>query len=157
MENLAERLTETISRTEEKLRSLASESVSHKPLPNKWSKKEILGHLIDSACNNHRRFMVVQFKDDMVFSGYAQDQWVEYQDYQNADWNELVDLWTSYNKHIVRVINNIPQGILFRENDRHNLHLVAFRPVPSDEKTTLAYFINDYIEHIEHHLTQILS
>ncbi|MBT8219489.1 MAG: hypothetical protein KJP00_06680, partial [Bacteroidia bacterium] len=112
---------------------------------------------IDSACNNHRRFMIVQFRDDMLFRGYAQDQWVEYQDYQNADWIHLVDLWVAYNRHIIRVINNIPRGILYRENDRHNLHLVAFRPVPQEERVTLSYFIDDYIEHIKHHLRQILD
>ena len=157
MTDLGQKLLNTIEEHKAALRALDSSAVGVKPHPDKWSRKEILGHLIDSACNNHRRFMIVQFKDDMIFSGYAQDQWVEYQDYQNAEWSQLVDLWEHYNLHLVRVINNIPNGILYRENEEHNLHLVAFRPVPKEDKATMAYFIDDYIEHIHHHLRQILS
>lgn len=157
MENLAAKLRGVIGEAANNLSGLSDVSVADKPNPDKWSKKEILGHLIDSAANNHRRFMIAQTKNDLIFSGYAQDQWVEYQDYQHADWTELVSLFVAYNHHICRVIDNIPTGVLRRQLTDHNLHLVAFRTVPQGEPTSLAYFIDDYIGHIEHHLKQILG
>ena len=157
MKNLSNKLLESVDKAKHQLLALKEEEVDIKPNPDKWSKKEILGHLIDSAANNHRRFMIAQFKDDLIFSGYAQDQWVEYQDYQNAEWQNLIDLWTAYNIHLARVIQYIPKGILYRPCEEHNLHLVAFKLVPETETTTLAYFVEDYINHLEHHIGQILS
>lgn len=157
MEDLAIKLKAVIESASDRLNGLSNEAVSSKPSPDKWSKKEILGHLIDSASNNHQRFMNAQFKNDLVFNGYAQDQWVEYQDYQNADWSEVVLLFLSYNLHLSRVIDNIPRGVLRRQLTDHNFHLIAFKTVPQGEATSLAYFIDDYINHIEHHLKQILS
>ena len=157
MENLAVKLKSAIQAISDQLQDLSEEMVSIKPNPDKWSKKEILGHLIDSAANNHHRFMIAQFKDDLIFKGYAQDQWVDYQDYQSANWKEMVSLFVSYNLHLCRVIDNIPAGVLRRQIRDHNFHLIAFKTVPKGEPTSLGYFINDYIGHIEHHLGQILS
>lgn len=157
MENLAIKLKSAIQSVSENLNSLSEEAVSAKSNPDKWSKKEILGHLIDSAANNHQRFMNAQFKNDLIFNGYAQDQWVDYQDYQNAEWAELVSLFVAYNLHLCRVIDNIPAGLLKRQITDHNFHLIAFQTVPKGEPTSLAYFIDDYISHIEHHLGQILK
>ena len=157
MENLAVKLKSTVQAVSDQLQDLSEELVSIKPTPDKWSKKEILGHLIDSAANNHQRFMNAQFQNNLVFNGYAQDQWVDYQDYQNADWNELVSLFVSYNLHICRVIDNIPAGVLRRRLTDHNFHLIAFKTVPKGEPTSLGYFVDDYIGHIDHHLRQILG
>lgn len=157
IDNLPTKLKDAIDRVADKLAAMDESMMALKPNPDKWSKKEILGHLIDSAAHNHRRFMVAQFRNDLIFDGYAQDQWVEYQDYQNADWSVLVNLFVSYNLHICNVIKNIPRGILQRPIDKHNLHLVAYRAVPETEPATLAYFIDDYIFHMEHHLKQILG
>ena len=74
-------------------------TVSIKVQGGSWTKKEILGHLIDSAAINHQRFVRAQFTDDLVFDGYVQDDWVKVQDYQNRDWRELVELWHGYNRH----------------------------------------------------------
>jgi len=112
LENLVTKLQTVIAGSSDALMSCTEELVSAKPNPDKWSKKEILGHLIDSAANNHRRFMIAQSQTNLIFSGYAQDQWVEYQDYQHAEWKELVTLFITYNKHVCRVIDNIPKGVL---------------------------------------------
>jgi len=157
LENLSIKLKSTIEAASESLRNLSEASVSAKPNPDKWSKKEILGHLIDSASNNHQRFMNAQFKNDLIFSGYAQDQWVDYQDYHHADWQELVSLFVAYNLHLCRVIDNIPAGVLRRQLTDHNFHLIAFKTVPKGEATSLGYFVDDYIGHIDHHLRQILG
>lgn len=53
---------------------------SEKINPAKWSKKEILGHLIDSATNNHHRFVRVQFETNLKIS-YDQNKWNQYNFY----------------------------------------------------------------------------
>ena len=70
-----------------------------------WSAKQIIGHLIDSAANNHARFVLAQIKDNLVFSGYEQERWVELQQYQNESWEELIDLWRAYNLHLVHLMS----------------------------------------------------
>ena len=124
--------------------------------PGKWSRKEIVGHLIDSASNNHQRFVRAQFTDDLLCASYDQETWVASQRYQSAPWRELVALWSGFNLHLARVIEAIPDEIRSRPRIRHNLHEVAFRTVPANEPTTLEYFMRDYVAHLEHHLEQIL-
>src|SRR4051812_26490037 len=72
--------------------------------PNKWSAKQMIGHLIDSAANNHQRFVRAQFMNDLVFPGYDQDAWVEVQKYNDEAWSNLVNLWASYNLHLAHLI-----------------------------------------------------
>ena len=133
-----------------------TETIS-KPAPDKWSKKEILGHLIDSAANNHQRFVRGQLKEDMVFNGYAQAAWVKIQDYQGRNWQEIVELWAAYNLQIAHIMDLIPEAIRFRAVSQHNLHKIAFLTVPAHEPTCLEYFMVDYVGHVEHHLKQILK
>lgn len=137
------------------LSALPEEAAARRPAPGKWSPKEIIGHLIDSAANNHQRFVRAQFQDDLVFAGYAQDEWVVAQRYQDAPWGELLELWRAYNRHIARLIEAMPDEARMRERRRHNLHQVAFRTVPPDSSTTLDYFMRDYVLHLHHHLRQI--
>ena len=137
------------------LRALSESESAQRPRPGGWSPKEIVGHLIDSAANNHQRFVRAQFTDDLVFEGYAQDDWVRVQRYQEAPWDELIDLWKAYNLHLLRVVSAIPEDALTRRRERHNLHQVAWRTVPESEPTTLKYFIDDYVGHLKHHLGQI--
>ena len=123
----------------------------------KWSKKEILGHLIDSASNNHQRFVRAQFKDDLIFPGYDQDEWVRVQDYQSANWHSLLELWKDFNFHIIHLINRIPAEQLTKKRIKHNLHQIASVEIPESEPATLEYFIKDYYGHLRHHLKQILA
>ncbi len=137
---------------------LVEESVaSQKPSSDKWSPKQLIGHLIDSASNNHGRFMRAQFQDDMVFPGYDQEGWVESQNYQNANWHDLLILWRQFNLHIGHLIAQIPAEKLAQARTKHNLHQIAWKTVPENETTTLAYFIDDYVNHLQHHLNQIFS
>jgi hypothetical protein len=151
----AEELRATVLRTAAYLRGVAEADASRRPGPGKWSAKEIIGHLIDSAAHNHLRFVRARFEADLVFPGYAQDDWVSAQRYQDAEWAGLVDLWRSYNLHVARIIETTPEDVRLCQRIRHNLHEVAWQGVPADQPATLDYFMHDYIEHLQHHLRQI--
>lgn len=137
------------------LSALPEEAAARRPAPGKWSPKEIIGHLIDSASNNHQRFVRAQFQEDLVFAGYAQDEWVAAQRYQDAPWGDLLALWRAYNRHIARLIEAMPDEVRMRERRHHNLHELAWRTVPADRPTTLDYFMRDYVLHLHHHVRQI--
>lgn len=139
------------------LLEITDEQASQKPAPGKWTKKEILGHLIDSASNNHKRFVLAQYTDDMIFDGYEQDKWVEAQKYNEADWELLVNIFMTMNSHIVHIMRNTPLEVLTKKRKNHNLHQIAWKTVPETEETTLEYFYQDYIGHMKHHLNQILQ
>ena len=128
-----------------------------RPAPTTWSPKEVIGHLIDSAANNHGRFVRAQSEDDLVFAGYGQDDWVRVQRYGDAPWPALLELWRAYNLHLAHVIAAIPPADLTRQRRRHNLHQIAWRTVSEQEPVTLGWFIADYIAHLRHHLAQALE
>jgi hypothetical protein len=122
-----------------------------------WSAKQILGHLIDSATNNHARFVLAQIKDDLVFPGYDQNNWVEIQHYQQASWSRLVDLWRAYNLHLLHVMSTTPADKLNRRCAAHSFQHIAFETVKESEPATLEYLMKDYVVHLKHHLSQILD
>ena len=153
----ARRLVDAVRRTVSALLALDDDANARRPAPGKWSPREIIGHLVDSASNNHQRFVRMRQRDDLVVDGYEQDVWVASQRYQDAPWNELVLLWMTYNRHLARLMAATPAADRDRVRTTHNLHLRAFRPVPSDLPVTLGYFMNDYVDHLEHHLSQILG
>ena len=123
----------------------------------KWSPKEIIGHLIDSASNNHQRFVRAQFTDDLVFAGYEQEGWVRVQDYQGENWAELVQLWKLYNQHILHVMSQVPEEARLKLRYKHNLHQIASDNLSEQEPVTLDWFMHDYVEHLKKHLSQILA
>jgi hypothetical protein len=125
--------------------------------PDKWSPKEIVGHLIDSAANNHQRFVRAQFTNDLICSGYEQDAWVTAQKYNEASWPNLVQLWATYNLHLLHVISVMPEDALTRVRKEHNLDQVAWKTVDKNTPTTLEYFVRDYAGHMRHHLSQIIG
>ena len=136
---------------------LVSANEASKNAPGKWSPKEIVGHLIDSAANNHQRFVRAQFTNDLICPPYDQESWVNSQKYADASWPDLVNLWASYNLHLHHVISVMPLETLTRLREKHNLDQVAWKPVDSATPTTLEYFVRDYLGHMRHHLQQILG
>ena len=122
-----------------------------------WSSKQIIGHLIDSAANNHARFVLAQLKDDLVFPGYEQDGWVSVQQYQNESWSQLVELWRAYNTHLLHVMSHAPKETLSRRCTQHSLQTIAFETVAETEPVTLEYLMKDYVVHLKHHLGQIFG
>ncbi len=151
----SENLRRTVTERREQLRRITDTDAARRPSADAWSAKEIIGHLIDSASNNHQRFVRARWQDDLVFPGYEQNGWVGAQRYQDADWDELVDLWALYNRHLARVMEAVPDDVRLRIHTKHNLHERAFTRVPADLPTTLDYFMRDYVAHLEHHLRQL--
>ena len=148
---------ETVENDSNRLLAISDAQSAIHPAPGKWSPKEIIGHLIDSAANNHQRFVRAQFKDDLVFPGYAQEEWVAIQHYQNESWTELVNLWKSFNLHIAHLVSNIPEEKLKHECRGHSLNKIAWKLVSENEPATLEYMIVDYIGHMKSHLNQIFG
>lgn len=123
----------------------------------KWSIKEIIGHLIDSASNNHQRFILSQFTEDLIFPGYNQDDWVKTQNYNSAEWSLLLNTWYNFNLILINSIENINEKQLKSERKNHNLNEIAWQVVDKSEPATLEYFIKDYFGHLNHHINQIHS
>lgn len=147
----------TIEETSARLLSM-TEDESRAPLSEgKWSAKETIGHLIDSAANNHQRFVRAQFKDDLVFEGYAQEEWIRAQNYNGEPWPLLVGLWRHYNLHLAHVMATAPEQVRTAARSRHNFQQIGFAPVSSEEPSTLEHLMLDYIDHLKSHLRQILK
>jgi hypothetical protein len=126
------------------LLAIDEEIFSAKPSPGKWSKKQIIGHLIDSAANNHQRFVRVQFEDKPAIS-YDQNKWNEFNFYQQIDGKQIIKLWAAYNLQLTELIKHIPAQHLQREC------------LSGDKLLTLEFLINDYADHLEHHLRQVVD
>ncbi len=135
-----------------------SETESAQPrAEDHWSSKQIIGHLIDSAANNHARFVVGQLKDDLIFPGYDQNGWVRANHYQERAWSELVGLWRAYNLHLHHLMQHADPTKLSTPCTLHTLQEIAFKTVPQSEPVTLEYLMKDYVDHLKHHLSQVFS
>lgn len=125
--------------------NISDDAWNDKSQPLKWSKKELLGHLVDSAVNNIRRLVVGQYEQGVKII-YHQDEWVNYQNYQEAAIAEVIILWKLLNYQISRVIENIPEEKLQNTCDTGKGKI---------EMHTLSFFIDDYLVHLKYHLNQI--
>lgn len=150
-----ERLRAAITEAYPRLSAISDSDAATPAAPGKWSPKQVIGHLIDSASNNHQRFVRANFTDDLIFLGYDQEKWVELGRYDEAPWESLLTLWREFNLQIARVMEATPDEVANAPRKRHNLHQLAWRAVPEDQPATLAYFMSDYVDHLEHHLRQI--
>ena len=147
----------TVESSAERLRSITEEQSEVGRAEGKWSPKEIVGHLIDSAANNHQRFVRGQFSENMVFPGYDQNQWNEVQQYAHESWSLLVELWRLYNLHLLHVMSCADREKLKRSHGEHSLNKIAWELVGEKEPATLEYVMRDYVEHLKHHLQQIFG
>jgi hypothetical protein len=127
------------------LRGIHDSEAARRPAPGKWSKKEVLGHLLDSAANNHQRFVRLQLQDHLELPGYEQDGWVRVQGYQDLPWRELIDLWQMYNRHLSHLIRHVDPRAL-----KHTWR------APDGNDVNLEFIMRDYIVHMKHHLDQVL-
>jgi hypothetical protein len=141
-----------------RLKDIPEEQSRRRRLPDHWAPIEILGHLIDSAANNHQRFVRAQFTDDLVFPGYDQDQWISAQKYSEEPWSNVIQLWSAYNLHLVHVASLIPEEALTKSRSSHTLDEIAFKlELVDNEPATLENLIRDYLVHLKHHLDQIFD
>ena len=126
------------------LKGIDEAEFSRQPAPGKWSKKEILGHLIDSAANNHQRFVRGQFEDTPTIF-YNQNEWVGRSRHSQFDTSQLIEFWTLYNRHLAMLVSLIPEGDLQKKCNT------------GKENHTLAWLFEDYVGHLEHHLEEIVE
>ena len=149
LQTAADRLQKNIDEVPAKFLLFPEGELNRKPAPNKWSKKEILGHLIDSAANNHQRFIRSQYeKEPFTIFPYEQDHWVNIQKYNEVDTKYLVELWRLYNQHIHWIISNFPEEKL----------TMKCRSVDGRETAESVFLlIKDYVDHMDHHLEQIFN
>jgi hypothetical protein len=137
-------LRETLTTILPMLNTLNDSDAGIRPQPTKWSPKEIIGHLIDSACNNHQKFVRTIAQPHLDFVGYKQDLWVESQHYSERSWSELLVLWQAYNLHLAHIIEHTPDAAL-----QHTISVEGVGPFK------LGFIMPDYVEHLKHHIRQI--
>jgi len=146
MGGIAEELRGEIDAALPRLRGIDDSAASADRGAGKWVRKEILGHLIDSAANNQQRFVRAQSVDPFVWPGYEQNAWVSIHRYRGRPWIDLVDLWAALNRHLAYAIEAVPASALERRCR-----------IGDSEPVTLEWLMRDYLRHMRHHLTQILS
>jgi hypothetical protein len=144
METFAAELVEVVKTVSQRLENVSEEEASVRPSANDWSKKEIVGHLIDSATNNHHRFIRAQQEDELVFPAYEQEEWVRLQEYITSSWEQLVSLWRLYNLHLAHIVRHISS---------EKLETVC--RIGSNEPVTLRYLVEDYLVHMRQHVKQL--
>ena len=146
-QSVSEQLEGLYSKHAEALKQLDDEQAAKHPAPGKWSKKEELGHLIDSAHNNLRRFIVAQY-EHVPHIVYAQDDWVRLNNYNSQPILQLSRFWLLLNQQIVQVLLGMNAETALRQcntgKEKENLH-------------TLSWLAEDYVRHLKHHLHHILE
>ncbi len=147
MKNTTERLEALLNLGSTYVSKVPESELVFKPNPSKWSKKQILGHLIDSAINNLQRFTEIQFETKPYkIRPYSQEGLVNANDYQNSKTAEIVALWVALNNRIVKVISLLNESTLNFEIEFDNGKI-----------SDLRFLVEDYVDHLEYHLNQIVK
>jgi hypothetical protein len=144
IEQAISRLNVIIDKVPSLLAQISEEKMSIKPSSVKWSKKEIIGHLIDSATNNHQRFVRGQFEAIPEIQ-YDQNKWNAFGFYQDIDSAQIINFWKFYNIQLLEIIKRIPSNHL---NNQIRI---------GGDLLALEFLIVDYVDHLEHHLRQIVE
>lgn len=143
MKDVAAELRQIVVEYGNKMSAISDLEFSAKPFSHKWSKKEVVGHLIDSAQNNLRRFICGQYESTPPFIVYNQDFWVESNDYQSMGQRDILELWRLINLRICSVLDRMPAANYSKQCNTGNLH-------------TLEWLATDYVKHMKHHINQII-
>ncbi len=138
------RLRELLQQVPGRLEKLPKDKVESKPTPSNWSPKEELGHLLDSAANNHQRIVRAQLEDNLAMPGYEQNRWVAVHSYQRRDWKELIEVWRVMNRQLLAAAEAVPDSAW-----SHTLTVAGSEPM------TLQFVFDDYVMHMLHHLQHI--
>jgi hypothetical protein len=143
MKQTIEELKNLITIFADRFTAIPEPEFSYKPTPARWSKKEVIGHLIDSAQNNLRRFICSQYETIPPKITYDQEFWVASNDYQQAEKEDLILLWKLLNGRICNVLAKMPESNYIRQCDTGSLK-------------TLQWLAEDYVRHMKHHFNQII-
>src|SRR5271170_617313 len=127
-----------------RLAKLSKEKVESKPTSASWSAKEELGHLLDSAANNHQRIVRAQLQDNPAMPGYEQNRWVAIHAYHSRNWKDLIEVWQALNRQLLAAAEAIPDEAWSRT-----------LTVAGSEPLTLQFVFDDYVAHMLHHLRHI--
>jgi hypothetical protein len=137
-------LRELLKSVPSRLGALSADTVEKKATPSVWSHKEELGHLLDSAANNHQRIVRALLEDSLAMPGYEQNRWVSVHSYQRREWRELIEVWEALNRQLLAAAEAIPDSGWSRT-----------LTVAGSEPLTLKFIVEDYIAHMLHHLRHI--
>jgi hypothetical protein len=146
MMSAAKQLKELAETARAQLIAIPDSRAAEKSYTDKWSIKEILGHLVDSATNNHQRIVRMQETQNIGSLTYTQLHWVKSQHYQTEPWKHLVEFWFLYNMHLAHVVAHVDPASL------NNMCEMGYA-----KPATLRFVIEDYIRHVRHHIDQIFS
>ena len=144
MQEISEKLLSMVAVAEPRLHQMSDPESAQPMLPGGWSRKQVLAHLIDSASNNHQRFVRAALQASLDFPGYDQAGNVRVQAPQDNEWTLLVGLWTAYNRYLAHVIARLPAS-----------KLETPCRIGDAEPVTLGFLATDYLRHLSHHLDQI--
>lgn len=144
MKDLSQELLTVIDSAEPRLREINAQETTKPLLSGGWSRKQVIGHLIDSASNNHQRFVRGCLQESHEFPAYDQNGNIRVQAPQEADWLLLVSLWASYNRYLAHIIARLPES-----------KLETVCRIGNGNPVTLGFIAEDYLTHLLHHLRQI--
>jgi len=146
LRELSDQLLRLIEVAEPRLLNVSALESTKPILAGGWSRKQVIGHLIDSASNNHQRFVRAALQTSLDFPGYDQNGNVRVQAVQEADWALLVELWAAYNRFLAHVIAHLPAS-----------KLETVCRIGEGDAVTLGFLVEDYLRHLVHHLRQIAA
>lgn len=144
MRDVTDRLLGVIEKAEPQLRAIGATESAKPVLRGGWSARQVIGHLIDSASNNHQRFVRAVLQPSLDFPGYDQDGCVAVASVASADWQMLLSAWIAYNRYLAHFIAHIPES-----------KLPTLCRIGSDPPVTLQFLVTDYLRHLNHHLRQL--
>jgi DinB superfamily len=138
------KLEQIVAKAPSLLMAISPAEVTRQAAAGKWSKKQELGHLVDSACNNHQRIVRAQVEEEPSLAGYDGDLWVALHNYQATDWSEIIECWRVMNQQLIRAASMISP-----RNANRKLTVGGGNPI------TLGFLVDDYVDHLLHHLRHI--
>jgi hypothetical protein len=153
--DMSAKLLDVVSAALPRLQQVDEGASARVPAGGGWSPRQELGHLVDSAANNHRRVVIGRLRQTLAFDGYDQDAWVEAQAYQDRSWSDIIALWAALNRHLASTVAQVPEADFTRPHQTHSLGTMGFRTYETGAPATLADLVDDYIDHLNHHVEHI--